>query len=435
MPNLVGLAFTSPQIAIMVCDRAQFRVHYYQNRPNELHSFLQETDTRLPVVIVKSVSDLNRIKDVDGIHAMLLFDDPEVMAQIDGIRILDAETDPEYAGYKKKVASASTLNSSLLKRGDFRLNPAALSSLAVLSADISFGTLLKTVIGTIDLPDDFIEHVCLYAVGALQRRSWVSRVQKTGLAAGISVEKMAELEKFIEQSPPCERLWRAFYDHKEDGVPITDLVEQFGAHEEDLRFLVAALCGKEGLHYYKNPRTSPVVVKKARKKRKLTPSQEATRDEKRRGGPSMGTSVDTDMLEDAMEDVDRMEDSGFDLVGSLSAIDEATSAGEVPYAFSRMACARLCGLVKATRYNAACKQAVSDGADKKSVAAVRDYIKEDGEAKSLWKAYCRSAYFIGVSISDAASEFEAPEHKLKAIMAYKPMAYVFEFASWPNQLE
>lgn len=435
MPNLVGLAFTSPQIAIMVCDRARFRVHFYQNRPNELHAFLQEQDARLPVVIVKSVHDLNRVKDVEGIHAMMLFDDPETMAKIEGIKILDAETDDEYAGYKKKVASSDKLNAALLKKGSFRLDAKAVSALRSLSKDITFRELVKTVIGKRKVPDNFLEYVCLYLAGTLQKKSWVARVQKPGLSAGISIEKMAELEKFIEQAPAGEMLWRAFYEVNEDGVSAHDAAEQLEANEEDLKFLVKVLGKREGLHYYRNPRTKPLIVKKKRKRRKLTESQAATKKEKQRGGPTIASIVDTKMLAEALEETDRMKDEGFDLVGTLSAIDAATKAGEIPYAFSRMACAKLCGLVKARQYNGACKQAILDGADKKDVASVREYIKEDEEAKGLWRAYCQAAYFVGVTQEKAAKEFKVPLRKLKAVMAYKPMAYLFEFVAWPKQLE
>jgi hypothetical protein len=434
MTNLVGLAFTSPQIALMVCDRTRFRVHYYQNRPNELHAFLQEKDARLSVVIVKSVRDLNRVKEVEGIHAMMLFDDPEVMSRIDGIKILDAETDDEYAGYKKKVTSSSQLNAALLKKGVFSLGPKALTAIRSLSKDITLRELVRTVTGKKKVPEDFLENICLYLAGTLQKRSWVARVQKPGLSSGISVEKMAELEKFIEQSPSGEMLWRAFYEINEAGVPLRDASDQFEADEDDLKFLVATLGEREGLHYYRNPRTKPLVVKKKRKRRKLTEGQSATKKVKQRGGPTITSTVDTKMLAEALEDRP-MDDSGFDLAGTLNKIDEASSGGEIPYAFSRMACARLCGLVKARPYNTACKQAVLDGADKKDVASIREYIKANDEAKALWRAYCRASYFVGVSVGAASKEFGVSPHKLKAVLAYKPMAYVFEFVAWPKQLE
>lgn len=432
MTNLVGLAFTSPQIALMVCDRDRFRVHFYQNRPNELHAFIQEKDERLTVVLVKSVHDLNRVKDVDGIHALLLFDDPEVMSQIDGISILDAEADTKYAGYKKKVASSSSLNTALLKRGSFSLGAKAVSSIRVLSSDITFREMIQTVLSDKKLPDEFLANVCLYLVGALQKRSWVSRVQKTGLSAGISVEKMAELEKFIEQAPAGEMLWRAFYDLNEDGVSVADVVSQFEANEDDLKFVVAALGERKDLHYYRNPRTNPIVIKKKRKSRKLTDSQAATKKEKQRGGRTL-SKVDTQSLNEAVKEISQMEDNGFDLTGTLGRIDSATEGGEVPYAFSRMACARMCGLVKARPYNAACKQAVADGASKKDVTLIRSFIKDNVESEALGLAYCHTAYFVGVGTSDAAEKFEVSAPKLKAVLAYKPLAYVFD--GWPTKLE
>lgn len=437
MTNLIGLAFTSPQIAIMVTDREQFRVHYYQNRPHELHAFLQEKDDRLPVVILKSVHDLGRVKSVKGVHAMMLFDDPETMAKIDGINILDAVPDSEFSGYRKRVVPREKLNEALSKEGKFTFDPKALGAVKALSSDITFRELVQTTVGKHEVPEDFLENVCLYLLGAMQKKSWVARVQKKGLSAGIPVEKMAELEKFIEQAPAGERLWRALYEVYEGGVSAQDAADQLEADEDDINFVSKLLGKREGLRYSRNPRDKPMVVKKPRKKR-LTAGQKATKKERQKGGRSISTkksSVDKKKLAKAQKENEEMTTTGFDLVETLKRIDDATKSGDIPYAFSRMACARLCGLVKARPYNAACKQAVADGADKQDVASVRSYIKDDPEAKALWLAYCQTAYFVEVSPEDAAKEAEVPATKLNAVTAYKPMAYVFEFVNWPKQLE
>lgn len=269
MTTLVGLAFTTPAIAVMVIDRTLFRIHVWQNRPSELHAFLQEQDDRLPIVLVDSLTDLTRISSVEGVHAFLLSEDPRTLFEIDGALVLDAVPD-KYSGYKKVMIDSETLNSALLKRGSFTVGSASLASVA-LRSDITLRELVHSVASSASLDDDFVSNVCLYVVGLLQRRSWVSRVQKPALAAGVQVERLAELEKFIESSPPAEMLWRAYFDHAEAGVPLADVVSAFDAEAKDLDFIIANIGVKKGLKWVRDPREKPLLVKKKRKVRKLKP--------------------------------------------------------------------------------------------------------------------------------------------------------------------
>lgn len=299
MTTLVGLAFTSPAIAVMVIDRSVFRVHFYQNKPAELHAFLQDTDTRLPVVLLDSVNDLRRVADVEGVHAFLLSEDPRVLSEITGTLLLDAIPDPKYAGFRKVMIRPEVLNAALKRTGSFTLTEEAATALSSLREDITLRELVKSVLSDNTVPEEeFLQNVCLYAVGALQRRSWVSRVQKPVLAAGVSIDRMAELEKFIETAPSAEMLWRAYYAHAEGGVPIKDAVTQFEANAKDLAFLVSNLGAMKGLKYVRDPKDKPLVFKKKRKVRKLSafPSQ----------GSSMSAS--SPVADTLLEEVDSSSD-------------------------------------------------------------------------------------------------------------------------------
>jgi hypothetical protein len=422
MTNLVGLAFTSPAIAVMVIDRSRFRVHFYQNKPSELHAFLQEADERLPVVLVDSAQDLMRIKDVDGIHSFLLSDDPRVLAEINGVTLLDAEQDPKYSGFKKVMIRPETLNAALLKTGSFSFTQAALDAMSSLRDDVTLRELVQSVVGDKSpMDEDFLPNICLYAVGALQKRSWISRVQKPALSAGISVERMAELEKFIETAPSAEMLWRAYFDHAEGGVSAKDAATAFEADEKDLEFLISHIGAKKGLKYVRDPREKPLVFKKKRKVRKLQklPPQ----------GSSMTTSsIAPEVMEKEMA---KLDDSGFDLDAVLAKIDKSTGSTD----FSRNACAYLCGLIDGKAFGGARRQSVNHGASKKDVVAVSRYIKEDPASQNIWKAFCYYAYYVGVTPADAATKFNASLPQLQTILKYKPMAFVFEFARWPEELE
>lgn len=420
MTNLVGLAFTSPAIAVMVIDRSRFRVHFYQNRPSELHAFLQEADERLPVVLVDSASDLMRIADVEGIHSFLLSEDPRVLSEINGVTLLDAEPDPKYSGFRKVMIRPETLNAALIKKSSFSFTQESLDAMASLRDDVTLREMIQTVVADKTLADeDFLSNVCLYAVGVLQKRSWVSRVQKPALAAGISVERMAELEKFIETAPSAEMLWRAYFEHAEGGVPLKDAVAQFEADEKDLEFLVSHLGAKKGLKYVRDPREKPLVFKKKRKVRKLKKL------------PPQGSSMNTSSAAAETTEMTKLDDSGFDLDAVLSKIDKSTGTTD----FSRVACAYLCGLVDGKRFGGARRQAVNQGASKKDIVSVSRYIKEDTSSEAVWKAFCYYSYYVGVTPADAAAKFGTSLPQLQTTLKYKPMAFVFDFVKWPEGME
>lgn len=424
MTTLVGLAFTSPAIAVMVIDRSRFRVHFYQNKPSELHSFLQEADERLPVVLVDSVQDLRRIVDVEGVHAFLLSEDPRVLSEITGITLLDAEPDPKYSGFRKIMIRPEVLNAALFKTGTFSFTPESSEAMSALREDVTLRELIQTVVADKEPPDsDFVANVCFYTVGLLQKRSWISRVQKPALAHGISVERMAELEKFVESAPSAEMLWRAYYDHVEKGVPIKDVVSQFEADEKDLEFVISHIGATFGQarKFFRDPKDKPLVLRKKRKLKKLKKLSP-------QGGSMTPTGIDSDVMEKEMA---KLDSSGFNLDAVLSKIDKSTGSTD----FSRVACAYLCGLVDGNVFGGAKRQSVNHGAVKKDVVAVSRFIKEDPAGDLLWKAFCYCSYYVGVTPADASTKFNTSLPQLQTILKYKPMAFVFEFARWPDELE
>lgn len=420
MTNLVGLAFTTPAIAVMVIDRAQFRVHFYQNKPAELHAFLQEADDRLPVVLVDSAAALQRIAKVEGVHSFLLSDDPRVISEIQGAVLLDAKVD-KYSGFQKVMITPETLNAALAKSGSFSFTQSVLDAMSSLREDVSLRELVVQTAADKRLEEDFVSNVCLYAVGLLQKRSWVSRVQKPALNAGVSVERLAELEKFIETAPSAEMLWRAYYDHAECGVPLADAVAAFEADEKDMEYVISHVGAKKGLKYARDPKDKPLVLRKKRKVRKLkslTP-QGSSMDPTKKIDQ---TATENDMAKSA---------TGLDLNGLLAKIDKSTGSS----AFSRAACAHLCGLTDGHAFGGAKRQAVNNGALKKDVVTVSRFVKEDPASEGIWKAFCYHAYYVGVTPADAATKFGVELPHLHTVLKYKPMGLVFDFARWPEELE
>lgn len=407
MPSLVGLAFTSPSIAVMVINRSMFRVHLYHNSPEDLHSFLQEADDRLPVVLVDGISALKRLSSVDGVHSFLVTDDPLALSQIEGVVLLDAESDPMFSGHKKKNITPEELNSALLSSPpSFRL-PASDSALDDLGDDISFREVLSTVSYDKELGDEFLKNVCSYLVGIIHRKSWVSRVQKPALAMGVPVERLAELEKFIETTHSSEMLWRAFFSHVEASVPLQDAANQFGARIDDLEFIVSVL-GTEKPKWVKYPKDKPLVIKTKRRVRKL------------KGNTIQGTSMNIS--------APSLPPDSVDLMSVLSRIDEQTGSTT----FSRVASAFICRLVESKSFRSASKKALAAGASPDDLDLVSSFALSDS---LVWKAFCYHSYYIGVSPQDSARKFGVPVQHLSALLSYKPLAYVFEWSSWPDDLE
>ena len=414
MANLVGLAFTSPAIAVMVIDRTKFRVHFYQNKPSELHSFLQEQDERLPVVLLDSVLDLQRIHQVEGIHSFLLSDDPRVIAEIPGANLLDATPDDKFSGFKKIMITADDINSALLASTAFTLPEDPASPLASLRDEISFCELLQSVVADRKMDPEFIPSVCSYLAGTLPKRSWVSKVQKPGLAIGIPIERMAELEKYIETAPSAEMLWRSYFDHVESGISLESVVSQFESNLKDLEFIISHVGAEKGQKFARDPRDKPLVMQKKRKVRKL-----------QRLVPQGSSMTPITVKKTSMTDT-----ASFDLKALLEKFDSVTAS----YDFSRVVCARLCGFVDADKFKAARKAALAASVSKADMAQLNQYLSDAEGVSNVWKAYCFYSYYVGVSPTSASEKFNVPLANLQTIIKYKPMAFVFSYDTWPSEL-
>lgn len=433
-PSLIGLAFTSPQIVVLLSDREKFRVHLYQRRPNELHAFTEAEDDRLPVVLLTSVRDLYRVHEIEGVHAFVLFDDPEVLHQIEGCRVLDCSGDST-VGYSPQTMTAAEFNSLLAESAPFNVNPQAHLVLKELAQEIQFRKLLNSY----GFSDDFKVLACLHLIGAITQKSWVSRGQKVALTDGVPANKIAEIENFVNGCG--EGLWRAWYEVNEEGVPPEAAAAQMDANLEDLQYIISVIGKRTGIRYSRNPRKVPVTLKKKRKTRKKTPAAKATLENKKKGGQTIATSpiskpvkaspstqdtgVDEKAQGESQEKAESMEDNQFPLVSILKRLDEATKdSQEAPYHFSRTVCAYVCGIISTRRYTPVYKAAVEAGASQEDLDSIRAFMKNDSYAQSLKSAYQKAVYLVGVSVEEAAKAEDVFLPTLQALMAYKPLAYI-----------
>jgi len=425
MAGLVGIAFTSPAIAVTVIDHDLFRVHFYRKNPGALHAFLQEADDRLPIVLLSSMRDLKRVEKVKGVHAFLLAEDPRALFEVKGANILDAVPDEKHLGYKKMDITPEDINSALSLPPSFEITEEALAALGSLADDISFYELVHGVTeGYKGLPDEYETNICMYVVRALQRRSWVARVQKPGLKAGVPVEKMAEIEKYIDTSPFSDLLWRAYYDHVENKVPLEEVVSQYEANKKDLEYVIKVL-GESELKYCKLPEDSPIVFKKRRKVRKLKPIA------------PHGTSVSPL----ARKSPRKKKNPNSSVLGALlSSLDESLAGKEkFDHCFSRTACAFLVGLLSGDAFSEASRLAVKQGAKKATVVDLVKFVRSAQDSSNTQSAYCYYTYSVGVTASSAAEKYGVSPVVLKTILKYKPLALVSPskttFLQWPDGLE
>jgi len=403
--GLVGVSFTTPSVIVTVLDRDKFRAHLYHT-PSALHAFLQEEDVRLPIVILSSIRDLKKVEKVEGVHSFLLVEDPRALFEIEGAVVLDAEPEEKYTGYTKKMITPDELNDALWSTSPFSFTQAAIDALGELSSDISFHELVKLVIPYDGLPAAYETDICMYQVRALQRRSWVARVQKPGIKAGVPVENMAEIEKYIDTSPISYLLWRAYYDHAVNGLSVEDVVSQYEVSRNDVNYLVSVL-GDSDLRYCKRPEDSPMVVRKHRKVRKLKPAGLK--------GTSMKPKATT---------------SDSKLRALLAPVEKHAGLD-----FSRSLCAFLGGLLSKKDVSTACRDAVKQGASKADVKALLSWANTD-EADALRLAYCHYTSHVGVTASAAAAAYSVPPADLKTVLHYKPLPFVCRsaFVRWPSSL-
>jgi len=415
MTTLVGIAYTAPEIAVMSLDRELFRAFVYEGRPGELHAFLQSTDDRHSVVLLRSISELVRVQNVAGVGAFLLFDEPSVMAEIEGINLIDSEKDGIV--FAKRQISVAELNAALLQPGEFTVPEDLRSSVQRLSQSISLVQLLDGIEPyEKDLPTEWYTTVCSYLAGQLQKRSWVARGQKPALSASVPVEKIAEIEKFIQDAPSGEMLWRAYYDHVENDVPVDDVCAQYECPAADLAYMVKRLGSKKGHKYYRSPMDKPMVIKKKRKVRKKK-SKKATKEKAHTPSKKAKTADEA---------------PAHPILAHVREVTQATKSHD----FVRHVAARVVGLTSKRSFTFACKRAVKGGGSEDLVAAVQDFVESDTEGLvgPVRAAFCHYSYHRGVKPKDAAEKYGASTWLFKLVLAAKPLAYVATWADWPEEV-
>jgi hypothetical protein len=254
MSKLVGLAFTSPGLAVCVIDREKYRVCYHdQSTAADFRLFLQQKDDRKPVVFVTSARVLAEIQPMgEGtVESYVLFSDPAILTEIKGIHLPDITG--EAAGGWTRVNITPDEFNAILDKGateTFEVTEKALTASGDLTKGITFKELVEAVEASYrELGKDSTDMVlqaCRYVTKLISKKTWVSSARKPALNAGISVKVLAELEKSIETDKAAEELWRAFYELATNGTDSQKILTNYAVTKDDIDLLVNKLKPGQG---------------------------------------------------------------------------------------------------------------------------------------------------------------------------------------------
>jgi len=254
MAKLIGLAFTSPGLAVCVIDREKYRVCYHdQSTAADFRLFLQQKDDRKPVVFVTSARVLAEIQPIgEGVvESYVLFSDPAILTEIKGIHLPDI-TGEAAGGWTRVTITPDQFNAMLDKEdsGTFEVTEKALTASGDLMKGITFKELVEAVEASYKElgkdSTDLVLQACRYVTKLISKKTWVSSARKPALNAGINVKVLAELEKSIETDKAAEELWRAFYDLATNGTDLQKILTNYTVTKDDIDLLVSKLNPGQG---------------------------------------------------------------------------------------------------------------------------------------------------------------------------------------------
>lgn len=245
MSNLIGLAFTSPGMAILAIDRTIYRVYYHdQTTLTDFRLFLEQQDKRIPVVFVKSIRDLAALQPIgEGIvKSYLLFEDAEVLWNIEGALLPDLKEDLVTKWEKIRITPKELNDLILSNNKPFKLTEKALKESSKMIDPITFKELLNAVENVYKEkkqdPTNLIVLACKYISKTISKKIWITSGRKPALELGVPIKVIAELEKNIETSKTSDEVWRAVYEYSTKSTDLLTLVTKYAVSKEDIEFII-----------------------------------------------------------------------------------------------------------------------------------------------------------------------------------------------------
>lgn len=247
MSKCLALAWTGPEIVIIDIDREKYRPYIARGAGarRDLEMAIAAQDPREVVVLVDGVPTLARVSDVEGVKAFIVFDSVTSLRGVVGASMLDQ--DPARDDYAMKRLSMADLHVAIAgPDAPFTVPSDVLKVSENLAAKITLRELMAKVkrkAGAV-VTDEFIAKTCERIAGRIHKTTWVARVRKPALAAGMDTQALAELERFIEDSSVSEGLWKGFYELVENKDSVEDIEKRYDVRRVDLEYLTEILGGE-----------------------------------------------------------------------------------------------------------------------------------------------------------------------------------------------
>lgn len=249
---LVGMAFTSPQIPTLVCDREKFHLFVFNPADTsdpDFQSFLSQDDGRDKVLLVLGIGHLPKVLSYETkIRSFIVFDGPKSLQKI-GAQIIDCIQIGD--GWKTKNFSISELDSILSQpteepeKIDVKEEESEMQDLSHLE-DAEEDTLraaVYKVLTTGTVPKGFVEALATYQCGMLQKRKWTFGYKKPAINGGADPVAIGELERYVEARYGL-RVHRAVYCILVQKMSLDEAVVKFKANKEDVQFCLNVLPDK-----------------------------------------------------------------------------------------------------------------------------------------------------------------------------------------------
>jgi len=262
--HVFGLAFTSPTAVVPAIDKTKFKTCLFDGAMTSLQELItpgEDEPARKRIVLVRSMHDFQQVQEVEGVHAFLIFDDPATLNKVDGLHLFDCTRNSVHIGWRKIRFKPAALNAAL-EETPTTSKPILFSGEPLekkLKKSASFQDLLSRAMTPLTEGRDTVEcSACQYATGQVAKRSWTSKVVKPIRALAQTMESLIELERYVENSKECDALWRAFYDHAEQGVPLEEAAKKYKRCDlSDLKYVCSVVTPKKGLKFVLNPADEP----------------------------------------------------------------------------------------------------------------------------------------------------------------------------------
>ncbi len=263
-PPCIALAWAGPELTILDIDRTKYRPVIVRDASSrkELELALAAQDPRGLVAVIDGVGAFSRIADLP-IAGFIVHDTLAALAQVQGVQILDQEpgrTDP--AMRRIRIDEVHAILDGSVPSAPFTVP----HSLVKVSAELAKKITLRELVAKVQkkgaeiVTEEFVLKTCERIAGRVHKSTWVARVRKPALAAGLDVQVLGELERFIEDSSVSEGLWKGFYALVESAKDIVEIEKLYDVRADDLYYLREVLgstpVGSDGYV------TSPTKTKK-----------------------------------------------------------------------------------------------------------------------------------------------------------------------------